>query len=270
LKGTTIRKLEAKDLDFAYKMVSTEEWNDREADLRRMLNCELEGCFFAEVDDEPAGHVFSIGYEKLGWIGLLIVDVNHRNKGIATMLMERAMDYLLGHGLETIKLEAVPEVAGLYRKLGFVDEYDSLRFVGTSRKQATLKSQCTNINRTEDLLEIGRFDAEYFGADRTKVLSRLCKEFPELCLVSRSKSGVNGYIMCREAAVGYKLGPWMCKPESPRSNNAPHSLPIQDKARRKSLYRGASPEHDCGRNSARARFSTILKKYSNALWKGAS
>jgi GNAT superfamily N-acetyltransferase len=214
LKSTTIRKLEAKDLDFAYKMVSTEEWNDREADLRRMLNCEPEGCFIAEVDDEPAGHVFSIGYEKLGWIGLLIVDANHRNKGIATMLMERAMDYLLGHGLETIKLEAVPEVVRLYRKLGFVDEYDSLRFVGTSRKQATLKSQCTNINRTEDLLEIGRFDAEYFGADRTKVLSRLCKEFPELCLVSRSKSGVNGYIMCREAAVGYKLGPWVCKPKN--------------------------------------------------------
>jgi hypothetical protein len=93
-----------------------------------------------------------------------------------------------------------------------VDEYDSLRFIGISKKHAKLRGHCINIKKSEELSEIGRLDAEYFGADRTKVLRKLFEEFPELCFISRGKSGINGYIMCREAAVGYKLGPWVCKP----------------------------------------------------------
>lgn len=214
MEKMTIRRLEARDLDFAYEMVSTEEWNDRRADLERMLNYEPKGCFIAEVNDEPAGHIFSISYERLGWIGLLIVDANHRNKGIATKLMETSMDYLLGQGVETIRLEAVLEVAGLYRRLGFVDECDSLRFVGISKKHVPLQSRCTRIEGLGEISAIGRFDAGYFGADRTKVLSRLFEEFPELCFVSRDKLRVDGYIMCRKAATGYKLGPWVCKPKN--------------------------------------------------------
>jgi GNAT superfamily N-acetyltransferase len=88
-----IRRLKVEGLDFAYRMVSTEQWNDRRADLERMLEYERNGCFVAEVDQVYAGHVFSISYRKLGWIDLLIVDAKHRNRGIATLLMRAAMDY---------------------------------------------------------------------------------------------------------------------------------------------------------------------------------
>jgi GNAT superfamily N-acetyltransferase len=214
LEEAAIRRLEVRDLDFAYRMVSKEGWNDRNGDLERMLNYEPQGCFIAEVNDEPAGHIFSVRYERLGWIGLLIVDAGYRNMGIATKFMEASMDYLLGQGAETVKLEAVPEVAGLYRKLEFVDEYDSLRFVGIIKRHATVQSQCALIEGLEQIRAIGRFDAEYFGADRTRVLGRLFEEFLELCFVSRDELGVTGYIMCRKAAVGYGLGPWMCKPKN--------------------------------------------------------
>jgi ribosomal protein S18 acetylase RimI-like enzyme len=213
-RNVLIRRLEAEDLGFAYRMVSKEQWNDRKADLARMLEYEPNGCFIAEVGRARAGHVFSVSYGQLGWIGLLIVDVKHRKKGIATMLMETAVDYLLGQGVETIKLEAVAEVADLYRRLGFVDEYDSLRYVGISQRRATLENHCKNIRWPTELPEIAKFDAEYFGADRSKVLNKLCKEFPRLCFVSRGNSHVTGYIMCRKALVGYKLGPWVCKPEN--------------------------------------------------------
>jgi GNAT superfamily N-acetyltransferase len=212
LGNVLIRRLEAGDLEFAYRMVSKEQWNYKKADLERMLEYEPDGCFAAEVDHVSIGHVFSVSYGKLGWIGLLIVDVEHRNKGMATMLMETAMDYLLGQGVETIRLEAVPEAARLYRRLEFVDEYDSLRYVGIGQRKATPQSHCTNIEWPAELSEIGRFDAEYFGADRTKVLNGLCREFPGLCFVLRGESGLTGYIMCREAASGYRLGPWVCKP----------------------------------------------------------
>lgn len=80
------------------------------------------------------GHIFSICYGRLGWIGLLIVNAEYRRRGIGALLMKKAMDYLLSRKVKTIKLEAVPKVANLYRKLGFVDEFDSLRLIKTGGK----------------------------------------------------------------------------------------------------------------------------------------
>lgn len=131
-----IRKFREDDVDFAYEMITVEQWNDRREDIERMFDYEPNGRFIAETNGESVGHVFSISYGKLGWIGFLIVKAEQRGMGIGTQLMKKAINYLLSHEVETIKLEAVPEIANLYRKLGFVDEYDSLRFAGTSRRIA--------------------------------------------------------------------------------------------------------------------------------------
>jgi ribosomal protein S18 acetylase RimI-like enzyme len=180
-----------------------------------MFNYEPEGCFIMEVDGKPVGHVFSISYGKLGWIGLLIVKAEYRGKGIGTVLTKKAMNYLTDRGVETIKLEAVSTIANLYRKLGFVDEYDSLRFMGVKRK-TTLPSSChVRPLKKEELTKLAVFDAEYFGADRIKVLSRLYRDNPQLCFVSQVQSKIVGYIMCRKTKDGYKIGPWVCRPENP-------------------------------------------------------
>jgi len=119
-----------------------------------MLEYEPGSCFIAEVGGKPAGHVFSVSYGKLGWIGYVIVDVGHRGRGIGTMLMKKAMDYLLSRRVETIKLEAAPEIADFYRRLGFVEEYDSLRFVGRSRKTVSPRGEHVSRMKAEMLLRL--------------------------------------------------------------------------------------------------------------------
>jgi ribosomal protein S18 acetylase RimI-like enzyme len=218
LKGLSIRNAVGSDVDFVHAMLLSEEWNDRREDAARMLGFEPEGCFLTEVNNVRAGHVFSITYGSLlAWIGYVIVKAEYRNRGIATLLMKKALDYLRGKRVQTVKLEAVPEIANVYRKLGFTDEYDSLRFAGTSRHSDLPRDSIVKSLTPSLIAEIARFDATYFGPDRTRVLSKLYDEFPELCFVARGASGVEGYVMCRRAEFGYKLGPWVCRPENPEA-----------------------------------------------------
>lgn len=115
------------------------------------------------------GHVFSISYGRLGWIELLTVKAEYSRKGIGTLLMEKTLAYLLSRGVKTIKLEVVPAMSNLYQKLGFTDEYDSLRFMGTSGKFAPLSGHSITPIEKKRFAELARFDAEYFVANRIKV-----------------------------------------------------------------------------------------------------
>lgn len=217
MRHVSVRRLERKDIDFAHKMTSTEKWNLRRNDIARMVDFEPEGCFIADVGGEPVGHVFSIIYGKLGWIGLLIVSSKYRRSGIGTVLMKEALDYLQGHKVETIELDAVPEIVDLYRKLGFGYQFDSLRLMGASQKLQPSKSSPLKSIERGIIEDIAKFDAKYFGAHRGRVLSRLFCENPELSFVSHSDSHVIGYITCRKAENGYTLGPWVCVSRNQRN-----------------------------------------------------
>jgi len=214
MEPMSIRTLTKKDLEFAYELNTTEQWNDREEDLSRMYHYEPKGCFVSEIGKRSIGHIFSVSYGKLGWIGLLIVKTEFRRRGLATQLMKKAIDYLLQCGVKTIKLEAVPQISGLYRKLGFVDEYDSLRFIRAASKSHPQKRGSPTLIKKAKISEIGELDKKYFGADRTKVLASLLKENPQICFAAYSKTITTGYIMCRKAKNGHKIGPFVCNPEN--------------------------------------------------------
>lgn len=221
MDGLAIRSFTIGDIDFAHNMTEIEEWNNTRKDIERMFKLNPSGCFVAEVKGKRVGHVFSVRYGELGWIGFLIVRAEYRVKGVGTSLLRKAIGHLLSCGAETVKLEAVPEIASIYRKLGFVDEYDSLRFLGKTRKLASATSSNTKLLEGSMLKEAAKFDAGYFGADRSEVLTRLYNDYTKLCLVSCIESRIVGYIMCRKAENGYRAGPWVCTPED---SHAPREL----------------------------------------------
>jgi len=210
----SIRPFAKSDVEFAHESIRIEKWNYAKADVERMFNYNSSGCFIAEVNGERVGQVFSVNYGKLGWIGLLIVRAEHRRKGVGELLMQKAIKHLLDIGVETIRLEAVPAIADLYRKLGFVDEYDSLRFLGINQKLGSARSLGVKIMKKDMIKGVAKFDAEYFGADRIEVLMELYHANPELCFVSYIGSKIAGYIMCRQVENGYRVGPWVCNPEN--------------------------------------------------------
>jgi len=212
----SIRPFKDKDIDFAYKLDTMERWNHTRNDIKRAFSFEPNGCFIAEISGKPVGHVFSVNYGRLGWIGFLIVETGYRGKGIGTLLMKRAIDHLSSCKTKTIKLEAVPIIANLYRKLGFVDEFDSLRFIRTDGKIAPMLSHCVKPLKKREMTQLAKFDSEYFGANRIRVLKGLYQDNPQLSFVSYSGPKIVGYIMCCKAESGYRLGPWVCIPRNPQ------------------------------------------------------
>ncbi|NIO36267.1 GNAT family N-acetyltransferase [Candidatus Bathyarchaeota archaeon] len=217
MESVHIRKFSEDDIDFAHRMNLEEGWNNTRADIKRMFNYEPEGCFIAEISGKAAGHVFSVGYGRLGWIGFLIVREKLRKKGIGTQLMRKAVEYLSAFEIKSIRLEAERRAAELYRRLGFVDEYYSLRFEGVSERMSITpnRSNCRVVPlEWERVEELAEFDSQYFGANRIKVLTALYQDDPQYCFISHNQSGIAGYIICRQAETGYRVGPWVCDPKN--------------------------------------------------------
>jgi ribosomal protein S18 acetylase RimI-like enzyme len=191
---------------------------------------------------------------------------------VATLLVRKAIDYLKQCGVETIKLEAVPEIADLYRRLGFIDEFDSLRFTGRIGTKAPHPTDSISPMQKEEIGEIAKFDAKYFGAYRTGILTKLYQENPKFCFVSHENSGLAGYVMYRRADVGYSLGPFVCDPKNPKASEALLARCIHELGSQTSIHVGVPAVNrraveilrDCGfRQSSKSIRMSLGKSVEN-------
>ena len=206
-----IRTWKQADLVYITGSIQREGWGHAKRDVERCWSLEPNGCFVAESDGDLVGHVFSVLFGEIGWIGLLIVNPEKRGTGVGAALMEAAIHYLEDRGARTIKLEAVTEAAPLYRRLGFVDAFDSLRFRGIPQRNGKKprKIETVSVIDEADIDEIAEFDARCFGANRLSILKSLHSDFPQYCFYAKENQRTNGYIMARKTLNGLWLGPWV-------------------------------------------------------------
>jgi len=208
-----IRKMHlTEDLHFARYLTEIVGWDYSIGDFERLLYYEPEGCFIAEHDGEPVGIVSTTTYGKLAWVGSLIVLEHYRSKGIGSGLMKHAIHYLKTKDVETIRLDAVPKAIPLYKRLGFKEEYDSLRFIGTGQKITYRKVRRM---KNDDLESVILLDTQFFGTYRERVLRRVYKDFQNSCFVSFADGNLVGYIMAKKGFDIIKIGPWICDPKHP-------------------------------------------------------
>jgi len=207
-----IRTWKQTDLTYVAESVQREGWGHTRRDIERCWNLEPNGSFIAESEKKPAGHIFSALFGEIGWIGLLIVNPEKRGMGAGAALMEAAINYLGKNGARTIKLEAAEKAAPLYRRLGFVDAFDSLRFRGMPRRneKQLRRIETASMMHETDISEIAEFDAQYFGANRLSVLKSLHSDFPQYCFAAKKNQRINGYIMARKTLDALWIGPWIC------------------------------------------------------------
>lgn len=212
-ESVVLRRWKRTDLGYIANSIAREGWGHFTQDVERCWKLEPRGCFLAVIRGTPVGHVFSVTYEKLGWIGLLIVDPRVRGRGVGSTLMEAAVRYLRQAGCKSIRLEAVEKAVPLYKRFGFREEFGSLRFRGQLRSLVGLGHSASGIRkmRGTDVVYVAHFDARYFGADRLRVLRSLLADNPSLCYVAKEDGKVVGYIMARRGEDGFWLGPWVCE-----------------------------------------------------------
>jgi GNAT superfamily N-acetyltransferase len=207
--GFRLREMTPEDIPAGMRLKEIAGWNQTRGDWERFLVASPQGCFVAEADGEVVGTAATIFFEgRFAWIGMVLVDPVRRGGGIGTKLLARAIEYLDGCGIASMKLDATPQGKPLYEKLGFVSEYEIERWQLQRAPSPNTTREISSV--TEDMLDQ---DREIFGADRSALLRSIAIEHPAFVLQNRSQGKLTGYSFGRQGTLADHLGPWVAHDE---------------------------------------------------------
>jgi ribosomal protein S18 acetylase RimI-like enzyme len=197
--------LRESDIPAALRLKKLAPWNQTKNDWLRLLRLEPNGCFCATINgDVVATTTTTIYGHELAWIGMVLVDPDRRRLGIATKLMNVAIEYLSKAGVTTIKLDATPAGCSLYENLGFKDESLIERWEGIAGTRAVTCSTLDTAARGEALV----LDRHAFGAERSKLIEMLIEDCYVTPLVATAANGqLTGYALARRGSAAVYVGP---------------------------------------------------------------
>jgi GNAT superfamily N-acetyltransferase len=203
---TEIRLLFESDIPAAMKLKEAAGWNQTEDDWRRLIRLEPAGCFAAIKDGELVGTTTTTIYkDDLAWVGMVLVDPQSRQQGIATRLMETALDYLRGK-VATVKLDATPQGKLVYERFGFEVESMVERWNGNAESRSSDRTKQTfNLQLRSELLALDRLA---FSADRSSLVESLIDNSLVPPVLTESGDGkLSGYALARRGTKAHYIGP---------------------------------------------------------------
>lgn len=202
-----IRLLTESDIPAAMQLKEAAGWNQTEDDWRRLLLLEPNGCFCALKDGRLVATTTTTTYgDELAWIGMVLVDPQHRRQGIAAKLMSVALDYLNGR-VGTVKLDATALGQPVYERFGFQAESLVERWSGTWNSRG--RDDQTGIDSLTELLAL---DHVAFNADRPMLIRELISRSVVSPVVVRDADGeLSGYALARLGTRANYVGPIVAK-----------------------------------------------------------
>jgi len=200
-----IRTMQAADIELGLRLCRQAGWNQTDADWRRFLEMQPDGCFVAELDGTPVGTTTTCIFGPVAWIAMVLVEVTARRKGIATALLKHALDFLDSRKVRTVRLDATAAGQPVYEKRGFAPEYALTRYEGTA-PQVAGHGDVTEA-ATNSFAEIVAFDQRMTGTPREKMLTRLFAESPQALHIVHREGQLEGYTTVRHGANAIQIGP---------------------------------------------------------------
>ena len=204
-----IRLLFESDITAAMQPKQAAGWNQTEEDWRRLLALEPNGCFAAVKGGRLVGTTTTTTYgNELAWIGMVLVDPKERRQGIATRLMNVALNYLNGK-VATVKLDATAQGQPVYERLGFEVESVLERWSGTPNARNARGSNVWDEDGIHDVLALDRLA---FATDRSKLLKKLIDDACVPPVLLRATDGtLSGYALARSGTNADYVGPVVAK-----------------------------------------------------------
>jgi ribosomal protein S18 acetylase RimI-like enzyme len=201
-----LRTLTHSDIGFALSQITREGWVQSRAVFASIVEHDPAGGLIAEEHGRPVALLTTANFGSTGWIGHLIVLPDYRKIGLGTRMMHKAMEHLQKHGVSTIRIEADPPGMGIYQRLGFEEEHESLRFRLTrfNRPSPAVELQ------EKDLADVLAFDIKTTGEDRGRYLKILYKNSQQ-ALVMRRDNRLTGYLLAMPTSDGVNLGPFLAE-----------------------------------------------------------
>jgi GNAT superfamily N-acetyltransferase len=208
--GVEIRLLLEADIPAAMRLKEAARWNQTEDDWRRLLRLEPNGCFGAIKDGRLVGTTTTTIHGELAWIGMVLVEPQHRRQGIAAKLMDVALDYLKDK-VDTIKLDATSLGQPVYEKLGFQVESVVERWSGTARSTGR-EIQPPAVMDRDTVRELLNLDRVAFKADRSRLIETLIDAACVSPVLMRAAGGtLSGYALARSGTSRTYVGPVIAK-----------------------------------------------------------
>lgn len=204
-----IRTLRRDDVPAAKRLSEQAGWNQTAADWRRLLELAPDDCFAGVVDGEVVATSTLVTYGgTAGWIGMVLVDEDHRGQGFGTRIFQRALEAGTDRELAAIGLDATDAGRAVYRKRGFVDVAPIERWGGTLDAPGASAGD-GEILRDPPLADVLPLDRQACGLDRSTLLDRLrAEEGTTTLLVADEKTDESsGYAVVRPGRVASHLGP---------------------------------------------------------------
>jgi GNAT superfamily N-acetyltransferase len=206
-----VRLMNEADLPLGMRLKTQAGWNQLEADWRRFLEMQPDGCFVAELDGIPVGTTNTCIFGPVAWIAMVLVEAEVRGQGVGKALMRHALAFLDEQSVRTVRLDATPMGQPLYEKLGFVEEYNLVRYEGTPQTAGseTRAERMVATAKERDWDDLAKLDQSISSTDRRKFLMRLFAERPESVRVVRNGGDIVGYMTVRPGVNALQVGPCM-------------------------------------------------------------
>ncbi len=208
-----IRQMQVNDLNAAMQIKNTDNWNQTEEDWLFLLHSNPEYCLVAILENQVIGTVTAINYQnKVAWIGMMLVSTDFRGIGVSKLLLNTIIHKL--KDCASIKLDATPAGIPVYKKLGFLKEYEIDRMVSTRLHTMDNNQQDETISCLSPLLEsdisnIASLDKSLFGVNRTDLIRFLLSSRKEICLQIKEGNQLKGYVLGRNGSNYIQIGPVM-------------------------------------------------------------
>jgi GNAT superfamily N-acetyltransferase len=205
------------DIPLGLKLARQAGWNQIEADWRRFLAMQPDGCFVGELDATAVATTAAFIFGPVAWIAMVLVEAEFRRQGVATALLKHALDFLDSRGVKTVRLDATAAGQPVYAKLGFVPEYPLTRYMGAAPVGCAVHTfspggdmpaeRCARHTLPFSAGQIAAFDYRMTATSREKMLARLFEESPDLTQVWDQDGRLEGYITGRRGANATLIGP---------------------------------------------------------------
>lgn len=185
-------------------------WNQNAADWRLMLG--LGRGFGVSAGGRLVATAIALPFERrFGWISMVLVTADHRRRGLATRLMQRAIDALVA--MECVPLlDATPAGREVYRRIGFEDcwSLERLQLASDGRPgpaPPAMPGVAVRRIASGDWPEVLAYDGGVFGASRAAILADLARRVPQAALVAVRGGRLCGALFARDGRVATQVGP---------------------------------------------------------------
>jgi GNAT superfamily N-acetyltransferase len=205
LRSAALREEHADD---AVRLSAEAGWNQTADDWRVMIRHGQGFGRFTRGGQLVATTLLLPYAERIAWLAMVLVAERHRHQGIASALMNQALQRCdeLGIGAG---LDATPDGRRVYRPHGFRDLYGLHRMQCARPRHRAVEVGGVSLRELGaiDARRVIDLDAEVFGVTRPPIVEYLRKAAPQRAVVAKSTGRLVGFVLARPGRRALHLGP---------------------------------------------------------------